>query len=118
MITVPDYSDCPNHYRIVFIEIDYDQIKGNKLRNMAASGEETTSQLNNLEINNTENADKVHEEEEEDVVDPWKVVSKSAKGVDYDKLISKFLCCLLRFSQLISLSVYHVLCHLHGPFSR
>ena len=29
-------------------------------------------------------------QEEEDVVDPWKVESKSAKGVDYDKLISKW----------------------------
>ena len=28
-------------------------------------------------------------EEDDDVVDPWKVESKSAKGVDYDKLISK-----------------------------
>lgn len=29
-------------------------------------------------------------EEEEDIVDPWKVESKSAKGVDYDKLIKRF----------------------------
>ena len=28
--------------------------------------------------------------DEDDVVDPWKVESKSAKGIDYDKLISKF----------------------------
>ena len=28
-------------------------------------------------------------EEEEDVVDPWTVSSKSDKGVDYEKLISK-----------------------------
>ena len=27
---------------------------------------------------------------EEDYVDPWNVVGSSAKGVDYDKLISKF----------------------------
>lgn len=26
----------------------------------------------------------------DDFVDPWNVVSKSATGVDYDKLISKF----------------------------
>jgi len=26
---------------------------------------------------------------EEDIVDPWNVVSKSQTGVDYDKLISK-----------------------------
>lgn len=30
------------------------------------------------------------EEEAEDIVDPWKVESKSAKGIDYDKLIRKF----------------------------
>jgi len=27
---------------------------------------------------------------EADVVDPWEVRSKSAKGVDYDKLIQRF----------------------------
>lgn len=30
------------------------------------------------------------QEDEEDIVDPWKVESKSAKGVDYDKLIKRF----------------------------
>ena len=30
------------------------------------------------------------EEEEEDVVDPWTVSSKSDKGVDYEKLTKKF----------------------------
>jgi len=29
--------------------------------------------------------------EEEDVVDPWNVASKSQTGIDYDKLISQFL---------------------------
>jgi hypothetical protein len=29
------------------------------------------------------------EDESEDVVNPWNVVSKSETGVDYDKLISK-----------------------------
>ena len=28
---------------------------------------------------------------DDDVVDPWKVESKSAKGVDYDKLIRKYI---------------------------
>lgn len=28
-------------------------------------------------------------EPEEDVVDPWKVVSSSETGIDYDKLISE-----------------------------
>lgn len=27
----------------------------------------------------------------EDIVDPWTVESNSMKGIDYDKLISKFL---------------------------
>lgn len=31
------------------------------------------------------------EEKDDDFVDPWNVVSKSDKGVDYDKLISKLL---------------------------
>ena len=31
-----------------------------------------------------------NEETEEDVVDPWNVTSASNKGIDYDKLISKF----------------------------
>jgi len=30
------------------------------------------------------------DENDADVVDPWEVKSKSAKGVDYDKLIQKF----------------------------
>jgi len=29
-------------------------------------------------------------EADDDVVDPWEVKSKSAKGVDYDKLIQRF----------------------------
>lgn len=28
--------------------------------------------------------------DEEDIVNPWEVSTHSAKGVDYDKLISKF----------------------------
>jgi len=30
-------------------------------------------------------------EEDDDVVDPWNVQSKSDKGIDYDKLISMLL---------------------------
>ena len=37
-----------------------------------------------------------NEEPEEDVVDPWNVTSSSDKGIDYDKLISKFCCLHLR----------------------
>ena len=29
-------------------------------------------------------------ETKEDIVDPWTVVSSSEKGIDYDKLISKY----------------------------
>lgn len=35
--------------------------------------------------------EKVVAGDEDDVVDPWNVVSKSQTGVDYDKLISKLL---------------------------
>lgn len=45
---------------------------------------EVQNGIANLEVN--ENGQKV----EEDVVDPWNVVSTSETGVDYDKLISKF----------------------------
>lgn len=38
---------------------------------------ELANNVNNLSINN----------DEDDVVDPWNVVSKSDTGVDYDKLI-------------------------------
>lgn len=31
--------------------------------------------------------------DEEDIVNPWEVSTHSAKGVDYDKLISKFFNC-------------------------
>jgi len=31
-------------------------------------------------------------EEDDDIVNPWDVASKSAAGVDYDKLIKKFGC--------------------------
>ena len=43
---------------------------------------------NNLDISNS-NVCEGGTEEEEDVVNPWNVVSKSETGVDYDKLISK-----------------------------
>lgn len=32
---------------------------------------------------------------DDDIVDPWNVQSKSETGIDYDKLISKFLFCLI-----------------------
>jgi hypothetical protein len=44
------------------------------------------TELKHLDIRNS-NADSGTEEE--DVVNPWNVASKSQTGVDYDKLISK-----------------------------
>lgn len=35
--------------------------------------------------------DPAGDDEEEDVVNPWEVSTQSAKGVDYDKLISKIV---------------------------
>lgn len=46
---------------------------------------EIINNIDNLKINN----------EEDDVVDPWNVVSKSEAGVDYDKLIRKYLAYIL-----------------------
>ena len=42
--------------------------------------------------NSEPNSDPKTEEEEEDIVDPWTVSSKSDKGVDYEKLTKKFGC--------------------------
>lgn len=39
----------------------------------------TEEQINDLSIN------------DDDVVDPWNVAGKSQTGIDYDKLISKFI---------------------------
>lgn len=45
-------------------------------------------QFNQLEVN--DRCVEEHDHDDcEDVVNPWTVVSKSATGVDYDKLISK-----------------------------
>lgn len=44
-----------------------------------------------MDTKNMENGtDKVAEEE--DIVNPWEVQSSSSKGVDYDKLISRWYC--------------------------
>ena len=51
---------------------------------------------------NAEATDAAGEETEEDVVDPWNVTSSSDKGIDYDKLISKFCCLHLRTEWLQS----------------
>ena len=66
---------------------------------MAAQVEETTNcvtkELNHVTINDelpaTSDREVADGEEDEDIVDPWKVVTKSAKGVDTDKLISKLV---------------------------
>lgn len=41
--------------------------------------------LENLSLESKEAKD------EDDVVDPWNVCSKSKTGIDYDKLISKYI---------------------------
>lgn len=43
---------------------------------------EVTEQITDLTVNTTD---------EDDVVDPWTVTSKSEKGIDYDKLISEYI---------------------------
>lgn len=45
----------------------------------AATGDVPVEEVTNMSV------------EEDDFVDPWNVVSKSATGIDYDKLISTFL---------------------------
>lgn len=48
--------------------------------------DQSQSELGKLHLN--ENGDLQNEnEDQEDIVDPWNVVSKSAAGIDYDKLI-------------------------------
>lgn len=42
--------------------------------------------LENLRVS----GDGAPSDEEDDIVDPWNVQSKSDKGIDYDKLISRF----------------------------
>ena len=48
-----------------------------------------------------------NEETEEDVVDPWNVTSSSDKGIDYDKLISKFCCLHLRTERQVCTVARH-----------
>ncbi|EFA07367.1 tryptophan--tRNA ligase, cytoplasmic [Tribolium castaneum] len=42
------------------------------------------------EVNNLQVTEKTKDDVDDDFVDPWNVVSKSEKGIDYDKLITKF----------------------------
>jgi len=55
------------------------------------------------------------QENDADVVDPWEVKSKSAKGVDYDKLIQRFGsskiddALLARFEAVTGQPVHHLL---------
>lgn len=65
--------------------------------------------MENLSLDSKEVTD------EDDVVDPWNVCSKSKTGVDYDKLISKFGCSkidkelLLRIKNVTKKPVHHFL---------
>ncbi|CAI9740566.1 tryptophan--tRNA ligase, cytoplasmic-like [Octopus vulgaris] len=71
---------------------------------------ELESNMNELNLK-----DKDEEEDENDVVNPWNVVSKSAKGVDYDKLITRFGCSPLdqnlldRMEKIIGQPLHHFL---------
>ena len=61
----------------------------------AKTEEETVSKLANAvkispsSENQIPNNEAAQQDENDDVVDPWNVVSKSDKGIDYDKLIGK-----------------------------
>ncbi|XP_045466812.1 tryptophan--tRNA ligase, cytoplasmic [Harmonia axyridis] len=65
------------------------------------------TELNNLNIEN--------HNDDEDIVDPWNVISKSEKGIDYDKLIKKFgsskidSVLISRFEDVIKKKVHHFL---------
>ncbi len=56
--------------------------------------DEITERTDNMDMGSVANSTSAsianETDQDEDIVDPWKVTSKSAKGVDYDKLISKF----------------------------
>jgi hypothetical protein len=46
------------------------------------------TEIKHVDVNNSNiNCDDVSE----DIVNPWNVVSKSETGIDYDKLISKYI---------------------------
>jgi len=57
-----------------------------------AANSEITAEIDKLTINDpaTSVGEAGEGEDGDDVVDPWRVESKSAKGVDYDKLIKRF----------------------------
>jgi tryptophanyl-tRNA synthetase len=50
---------------------------------------EIATEIKHVDMNNSNI--KCEDESEEDVVNPWNVVSKSETGIDYDKLISKYI---------------------------
>ena len=57
---------------------------------MAESTDPVGELADSMEGMGTQDDRALTENDEDDLVDPWKVESKSAKGVDYDKLISKY----------------------------
>ena len=48
---------------------------------------EPTQEMGDMSIKD----EKMEAVEEDDIVNPWEVATSSAKGVDYDKLISKHI---------------------------
>ena len=61
---------------------------------------DVTSQVEDLKVTD-ENATfaTIDAEEDDQIVDPWNVETKSDKGVDYDKLISKLICLLFKVNK-------------------
>jgi len=90
---------------------------GPTMTDSSLSPEEADAKMKAMELNSELLNGHVNgvEEEEEDIVDPWKVESKSAKGVDYDKLIQKFgsskidAAVIERFGNAIGKPVHHLL---------
>ena len=64
---------------------------GETVKATAASVQATTAEVGEIKgLASALAGELAVEEEGEDVVDPWTVESASEKGVDYDKLISRF----------------------------
>lgn len=57
---------------------------------MAQAVEQELEKKLSLEENGSVAVPSAPVEDDDDIVDPWNVESKSDKGIDYDKLIKKF----------------------------
>lgn len=61
-----------------------------KLKTILAIMEHIVQELQDTKLDNNGSSATNDDLEEEDIVDPWTVTSKSDSGVDYDKLIKRF----------------------------